>query len=59
MTYRIKRTTTLPRCLRGAHNFTYEQTRSAVRKYIRQNYQTQPSENPAIGLYGFSIQKTS
>lgn len=57
MSYRVKRSSTLPRCLKGSHSFTYEQVRSAVRKYIRANYQTQPQENPPIGLYGFSISR--
>mgnify|MGYP006359979029 CR=1 FL=1 len=55
MSHTIKRKTTLPRSLRGANFTNYEKARSAVRKYIRANYQTQPRENPPIGLYGFSV----
>jgi hypothetical protein len=55
MSYKIKRKTTLPRALRESHFTNYEQARSSVRKYIRANYQTQPRENPPIGLYGFSV----
>ncbi len=55
MSHKIKRKTTLPRALRGASFSNYEVARSTVRKYIRANYQTQPGENPPIGLYGFSV----
>lgn len=56
--YRAKRKTTLPGSLRGVNFTNYEVARSAIRKYIRATYQTQPGENPAIGLYGFSVART-
>lgn len=55
MSHKIKRSTTLPRALRGVNFANYEVARSTVRKYIRAHYQTQPGENPPIGLYGFSV----
>jgi len=59
--YKIKRKGSISKFLKTAqiNGTTYEQVRSAVRQYIRANYQLQPGENPPIGLYGYSIQKAA
>lgn len=59
MTYKIKRQGGIPKTLRTLHTDNYEVARSSVRKYIRANYQTQPGENPPIGLYGFSVRQAA
>lgn len=59
MTYKITRQGGIPRSLRTLKSSDYEIARSSIRKYIRANYQTQPGENPPIGLYGFSVRQTA
>lgn len=55
--YKIKRNTTLPAMLKTAFT-SYEQARSAIRKYLRTRYQDCCNRsNPSITDYGFSVVK--
>jgi len=53
--YYIKRNSTMPKKLRGPF-FSYEEARSAVRKYLRAKLSL-GSHNASISDYGFSISK--
>lgn len=59
--YKVKRQGGLPKALKGATFSSYEQARTAVRRYIRTTKNYNPwdhsNSNPAISEFGFTIQK--
>lgn len=58
VTYTVKRSGGLPKSLKGQAFGTYEQARSAVRRYIRTMKTYTPTTNhPAMGDFGFKIVK--
>lgn len=57
--YTVKRSGGLPKTLKGQSFKSYEQARSAVRRYIRTMKTYQPTgTNPAMSDFGFSITKS-